>query len=67
VAIANDNPRVPKEPQPKVLLDHSGADGALEIVVSFAGVGDQTAAIKSEILKAAHDALQPPTDAQSVG
>ena len=45
-----------KDPAPSVLLDRSGADNALEIVVSFSTDRD-AAVVKSDLIKAVHGAL----------
>lgn len=42
---------------PSVLLDHSPDDNAIEIVVVFYTAGDEIAAVKSELIKAVHTAL----------
>jgi len=40
------------DPAPSVLLDRSAAENALEIVVAFSTAEDQTAAVKSDLIKA---------------
>jgi hypothetical protein len=40
-----------------VLLDHSAAENAIEIVVAFSTAEDETAAVKSDLIKAVHAAL----------
>jgi hypothetical protein len=40
-----------------VLLDCSAAENALEIVVAFATAEDDTAAVKSDLIKTAYAAL----------
>ena len=45
------------DPAPRVLLDCSAAENALEIVVAFATAEDDTAAVKSDLIKTAYAAL----------
>lgn len=45
-----------KDPAPSVLLDRGGAENALDIVVSFSTDG-QAPVVKSELIRAVHDAL----------
>jgi hypothetical protein len=45
------------DPAPRVLLDRSAAENALEIVVAFSTAEDETAAVKSDLIKAVHAAL----------
>jgi hypothetical protein len=40
-----------------VLLDHSADDNAIEIVIMFYTAGDEIAAVKSDLIKAVHTAL----------
>ena len=56
-ATVDAQPRVSKDPAPSVLLDRSGAENALEIVASFSTEGD-IGPVKSDLIKAVHDALQ---------
>ncbi len=49
--------RLLADPAPSVLLDRTAADNALEIVVTFSTVGDEVAAVKSDLVKAAPAAL----------
>jgi small-conductance mechanosensitive channel len=55
-AIVEAHPRVLADPAPSVLLDRS-ADNALDIVVAFSTAEDEAAAVKSDLIKAAHSAL----------
>jgi hypothetical protein len=50
------------DPAPKILLDRSAAENALEVVVAFATANDDVATIKSDLIQALHDALsgRPP-------
>ena len=57
-AIVKAQPQVLPDPAPKVLLDHSTAENALEIVVAFSTADDDTATVKSELIKAVHGALR---------
>ena len=56
-AIVEAHPRVLAAPAPSVLLDHSAAENAIEIVVAFSTAEDETAAVKSDLIKAVHAAL----------
>jgi small conductance mechanosensitive channel len=58
-AIVEAHPRVLADPAPSVLLDRSAAENALEIVVAFSTVEDETAAVKSDLIKVVHAALNP--------
>ena len=40
-----------------MLLDRSAAENSLEIVVAFSTAEDETAAVKSDLIKAVHAAL----------
>jgi hypothetical protein len=42
-----------------VLLDHSAAENALEVVVAFATEEDVAPVVKSDLIKAAHAVLDP--------
>jgi len=53
-AIVKAQPLVLADPTPKVLLDRSTADNALEIVVAFSTADDDTATVKSDLIKAVH-------------
>jgi small conductance mechanosensitive channel len=57
-AIVEAHPRVLADPAPSVLLDCSAADNALEIVVTFATAEDETATVKSDLIKEVHAALE---------
>jgi len=56
-AIIGAHPCVLADPAPHALLDRGAAENALEIVVTFAIVEDETAAVKSDLIKAVHAAL----------
>jgi small conductance mechanosensitive channel len=56
-AIVEAHPRVLADPAPSVLLDRSAAENALEIVVAFSTADDAIAAVKSDLIKAVHAAL----------
>lgn len=56
-AIVEAHPRVLADPAPRVLLDRSAAENALEIVVAFSIAEDESAAVKSDLIKAVHIAL----------
>jgi small conductance mechanosensitive channel len=56
-AIVEAHPRVLADPAPSVLLDRSAVENALEIVVAFSTAEDETAAVKSDLIKAVHAAL----------
>ena len=56
-AIVEAHPRVLAAPAPSVLLDRSAAENAIEIVVAFSTAEDETAAVKSDLIKAVHAAL----------
>jgi small conductance mechanosensitive channel len=51
-AIVEAHPRVLADPAPSVLLDRSATENALEIVVAFSTAEDETAAVKSDLIKA---------------
>jgi small conductance mechanosensitive channel len=51
-AVIDAEPRVLADPPPSILLDRGAADHALEIVVAFATAGDETAKVKSDLIKA---------------
>lgn len=55
--IAKATPRVQQDPPPSVLLDRSGTDNALGIVVTLACSADDTALVKSDLIRAVHDAF----------
>jgi small conductance mechanosensitive channel len=59
-AIVEAHPRVLADPAPSVLLDRGAAENALEIVVAFSIAEDDTAAVKSDLIKAVHAALDSP-------
>ena len=60
-AIVEAQPRVLADPAPSVLLDRSAAETALEIVVAFATAEDETAAVKSDLIKAMNGAFDTET------
>jgi hypothetical protein len=49
--------RVLADPAPRVLLDRSAADNALEIAVAFSTAGEPIDAVKSDLIKAAQTQL----------
>src|SRR5215469_1116601 len=55
--IVEAQPRVLANPAPKILLDRSASENALEIVVAFSTPKDETADAKSDVIRAIHDAL----------
>jgi small conductance mechanosensitive channel len=67
-AAVEAEPRVLADPAPSVLLDRGAADRTLEIVVAFATAEDETAAVKSDLIKAVNGALvRSPGEAASAG
>jgi hypothetical protein len=52
------------EPAAKVLLDRSAAENALEIVVTFSTAAEEVAEVKSDLIKAIHEALPVPPGKQ---
>ena len=56
-ATVDAHPRVLADPAPSVLLDRTLAENALEIVVVFSTTEDETAAVKSDLIKAVHGVL----------
>jgi small conductance mechanosensitive channel len=56
-AIVEAHPRVLADPAPSVLLDRTGAEYALEIIVAFSTAEDETAAVKSDLIKGVDAAL----------
>ena len=62
-SLVKADPRVLADPAPSVLLDHSAAENALEVVVAFATGEDEAPVVKSDLIKAAHAVLDPnPTE-----
>jgi len=62
-SLVKADPRVLADPAPSVLLDHSAAENALEVVVAFATTEDVAPVVKSDLIKAAHAVLDPnPTE-----
>jgi small conductance mechanosensitive channel len=55
--IVEAEPRVLADPAPKILLDRTASENALEIVVAFSTPKDETADAKSDVIRAIHDAL----------
>jgi len=45
------------DPAPGVLLDHSASENAVEILVAFSTAEGETAAVKSDLIRAVHAAL----------
>jgi small conductance mechanosensitive channel len=58
-AVVKAQPRVLADPAPSILLDRGTTDRAIEIVVAFATAEDETAAVKSDLIKAMDGALGP--------
>lgn len=58
LAIAKATPRVLKDPPPSVLLDRSGTDNALGIVVNVACTVDDTPLVTSNLIRAVHDGFE---------
>jgi small conductance mechanosensitive channel len=56
-ALVKADPHVLGDPAPSVFLDRNDADNALEIVANFSTAGDDVAAVKSDLIKAAQSAL----------
>jgi small conductance mechanosensitive channel len=56
-AVVAAQPHVLAVPAAKVLLDRSAAENALEIVVTFSTAAEEVAEVKSDLIKAIHDAL----------
>ena len=56
-AVVAVQPRVLAEPAAKILLDRSAAENALEIVVIFSTANDEVADVKSDLIKAIHEAF----------
>ena len=56
-AIVEAHPRVLADPAPSVRLDHSADDSAIEIVIVFSTADDEIAAVKSDLIKTVHTAL----------
>lgn len=63
-ALVEADARVLADPAPTVLLDRNATDNALEIVVAFATKGDDTAVVKSDLIKTALAALDAGPGAQ---
>ena len=66
-AVVEAQPGVLREPAPSVLLDRPAAEDAVDVVVGFAATTGETAAVKSELIKAvlATLTMEPtPTDAR---
>jgi small conductance mechanosensitive channel len=53
-AILGADTRVLADPAPSVLIDRTGEDYALTIVVTFATAGNETGVVKSDLFKAVH-------------
>jgi small conductance mechanosensitive channel len=60
-AVVAMQPHVLADPPPKILLDRSAAENALEIVVIFSTANDEVADVKSDLIQAIHDALSAKT------
>ena len=57
LALAEAHPQVLKDPAPSVLVDRTAADNALEIVLGFSTLDGETAKVRSDLIRQAHDAL----------
>ncbi len=55
-AIVTAESRILADPAPTILLDRTATENALEIVVTFATAEDETANLKSDLIKAVHSA-----------
>jgi small conductance mechanosensitive channel len=56
-ALVEAQPRVLADPPPKIFLERSAAENALELVVAFSTAKDEVRDVKSDLIKAMHDAL----------
>jgi small conductance mechanosensitive channel len=63
-ALLETDTQVLADPAPRVLLDRAAADNGLEIVVTFSTTGDEVAAVKSALIKAAQPVLAAGPGAQ---
>ena len=54
--------RVLPDPKPSVLLDRGAAENGIEIVAGFSTTGDETAAVKSDLIRAAQAAFAATPD-----
>ena len=60
---AEAHPRVLKDPAPRVLIDRTTAENALELVLGFSVAEDEVAKVKSDLYRTAHDKLAEATPA----
>lgn len=60
-AVVEADPRVLADPAPSVLLDRSADGEALTVVVAYSA-GDETAVVKSDLIKAVHAAFDALTE-----
>ncbi|MFL5267654.1 MAG: mechanosensitive ion channel domain-containing protein [Stellaceae bacterium] len=56
-AIVEAHPRVLSDLAPSVLLDHSGSDNAIEILVTCSTVEGEAAAVRTDLIRAVQTAL----------
>jgi small-conductance mechanosensitive channel len=56
-AIVEAHPRVLADLAPSVLLDHSGSDNAIEILVTCSTVEGEAAAVRTDLIRAVQTAL----------
>jgi small conductance mechanosensitive channel len=56
-AVVEAQPRVLADPAPSILLDRGAGARAIDIVVAFATAGDETATVKSDLIKAMNGTL----------
>ncbi|HUC73412.1 MAG TPA: mechanosensitive ion channel family protein [Stellaceae bacterium] len=61
-AVVEADPRVLADPAPSVLLDRSADGEALTVVVAYCAAGDETAVVKSDLIKTVHAAFDALTD-----
>jgi small conductance mechanosensitive channel len=66
-AIVERHPQVLSDPAPSVLFDHSAAENALEIAVAFWTGKNETAVVKSDLIKAVRTELGEPIAAEHDG
>lgn len=61
-ALVAGDARVLPDPKPSVLLDRGAAENGIEIVAAFATAGDEAAAVKSDLIRAAQAAFATTPD-----
>jgi small conductance mechanosensitive channel len=62
LAVAAAHPQVLKDPAPGVAVDRTAAENALEIVLTFSTVPDDTPKVKSDLIRGVFAALAPPKE-----